>query len=205
MLSIGLNEDFQRALNQLRQGLPIIIYDDMDRESEGDLAFAAQFCTPELVNLALTIGRGLLCVSMSQEKAESLSISRLRSNGQDPFGTPFGMPVSLANGGSGISAKDRCDTILALSRPDATPSDFCMPGHVSTLIAHPKGLAGRCGHTEAILEILSLAGIPGCGVLCEILNADGTIAGRDALLSLSRLKGMPMLDIGELMSVCRSR
>lgn len=191
-------ENVEYALEQLRQGRPIILMDDVERECEGDLAFAAKYCTPELVNLALTIGRGLLCISMPPEKAEQLGVTRLNSNGKDSMGTPFGMPISVANGNSGISASDRCETIRATCRPDAQPSDFCMPGHVSTLIAHPKRLAGRDGHTEAILDILSLAGIEGCGVLCEILNPDGTIAKRDALEQLTRTHNLAILDIGEV-------
>lgn len=197
------SEALARAMEQLRRGRPIIIYDDMERESEGDLAFAAQVCTPEVVNFALTVGRGLLCVSMSQQRAGRLGIPRLKSNGNDPLGTPFGMPVSLANGSSGISAKERCKTILALDNPDTNPSALSMPGHVSTLIAHEAGLVGRCGHTEAILEILSLAGIPGCGVLCEILNPDGTVARLGSLQGISKLYDLPMLDIGELLRLCR--
>lgn len=198
-------QNIEHALDQLRRGRPIIVCDDVDRECEGDLAFAARYCTPEIVNFALTIARGLLCVSMPPERAELLGITRLASNDKDPFMTPFGMPISLANGKSGISAHDRCETILAICRPDAKPSDFCMPGHVSTLIAHPRGLAGRTGHTEAVLDILSLASIAGCGVLCEILNTDGTIAGRDALERLTRIHGLAMLDINDVISYQRGQ
>lgn len=197
-------ENVEYALEQLRQGRPIILMDDVERECEGDLAFAAKHCTPELVNLALTIGRGLLCISMPPETAERLGITRLASNDKDPMATPFGMPISVANGNSGISAYDRCETIRATCRPDAKPSDFCMPGHVSTLIAHPKKLDGRDGHTEAVLDILALAGIDGCGVLCEILNPDGTIAKRDALEQLKRRHNLAMLDIGDVIAYKRN-
>lgn len=193
-----MGENIKRSVEQFRQGRPIILYDDMDREYEGDLAFPSQYCTPELVNLALTIGRGLLCAVITPETATRIGIGRLESNNRDPFGTPFGMPISLANGGTGISAEARCETIRATCRPDASPSDFCTPGHVATLIAHPGGLAARGGHTEAILSLLSISGVEGGGVLCEILNADGTIARRDSLLSLSHTHDLPMLNIGEI-------
>jgi 3,4-dihydroxy 2-butanone 4-phosphate synthase/GTP cyclohydrolase II len=173
---------------------------DTFREWEGDLAFAAQYCTPETVNFALTIGRGILCVAMPPETAQVIGVKRLESNHLDPLRTPFGMPISLANGSSGVSVKDRCETIRATCRADAKPSDFCTPGHVATLIAHADGLAGRQGHTETILASLSMAGVVGCGVLCEILDSDGSIASQDALKTLSNRYELPMLDISDVIS-----
>ena len=191
--------NIERALDQLRRGRPIILFDTF-REWEGDLAFAAQYCTPETVNFALTVGRGILCVAMPPETAQAIGIKRLESNHLDPLRTPFGMPISLANGSSGVSVKDRCETIRATCRADVKPNDFCMPGHVATLIAHAEGLSGRQGHTETVLASLSMAGIMGSGVLCEILDSDGSIASQDALTTLSDRYELPMLDIGEVIT-----
>lgn len=190
--------EIHSVVARLRQGGPIILLDSSDREGEGDLAFAASACTPSLVNLCLTRACGLLCVAMWPETAERLGISRLATNGRDPFGTPFSTPISLADHNSGVSASSRSATIRATSDPAIEPSAFSYPGHVPTLIAHSAGLRGRPGHTEAILEALRIAHIDGPGAVCEILNAEGEVATEGELRELSSQLGAPVLRISTL-------
>lgn len=193
-------DNLNRALTQLRSGLPIIIYDSDDRESEGDFAFSAKFCTPQLVNLCLTYGKGLICVSLEPHDAVRLKIERLHTNNKDIFSTPFGMPINLADESSGISASARSATIVALSNPTKKADDFSYPGHVHTLIANPGGLKKRQGHTEAILDVLRMADIDGPGVLCEILRPDGEIAKFEDLKRLGKELNIPMLTIESIIS-----
>ena len=169
--------------------------DDQDREGEGDLAFAASYCTKVLVNDCLEIARGMICVAVTRKDAERIGITRLPSNNKDLFDTPFGTPVDLDDGVSGISVGARCATIRAISDPAYDSNCFVSPGHVNTLIGHKHGLSGRQGHTEAILDLLSIARIASPGVLCEILNGDGDIATEDELNLLSTDRGLPILHI----------
>lgn len=187
-----------KALQCLKGGRPIIICDDADREAEGDLAFAANQSSPTLVNFALTMARGLLCISMKEHVARRLGVSRLSSNGVDRWDTPFGMPITYANGESGISAASRSITIKMSCSESAMAHDFCMPGHVATLIAKSGGLRERDGHTEAILDLLAAAKTSGNGVLCEILTPSGEIAKRDYLEDFACMYGLPILEIAEV-------
>lgn len=180
------------VVRALAAGLPVIIFDD-DREEEGDIAFAADACTPELVNMCLEFGRGLLCAAMSSREAERLEIDRLPSRGVDPFDTPFGSPVGVHGMGTGVSAQARAGTISALGSPSCGPSDLVLPGHVPTLIGHPRGLAGRRGHTEAILFLLEQGRLGSVGVLCEILNRKGEAAGVSELYELAQLLELPLV------------
>ncbi|MEJ2042313.1 MAG: 3,4-dihydroxy-2-butanone-4-phosphate synthase [Reinekea sp.] len=192
------SKSVDKAIDYLVSGKPIIIRDRDDREGEGDLAFSGKYATPALVNFALTFAKGFLCVSLPSEFAEKFEITRLRSNNKDVHDTPFGCPVSLANGSSGISAEDRSETIQALSDIDSTPELFCTPGHIPTLLAKPGGLKVRDGHTEAIVDLLDLAGIGGAGVICEILNSAGSIARKSELESISRNLDIPIVSIVDI-------
>jgi 3,4-dihydroxy 2-butanone 4-phosphate synthase/GTP cyclohydrolase II len=180
------------VIRTLAAGRPVIIFDD-DREEEGDIAFAAHACTPDLVNMCLEFGRGLLCAAMSSEKAERLEIDRLPARGVDPFGTPFGSPVGVHGTGTGVSAQARAGTIAALGSPSCGPSDLVLPGHVPTLIGDPQGLAGRRGHTEAILFLLEQGRLGTVGVLCEILNREGETARMSELCNLAQLLELPLV------------
>jgi len=192
------NKRLNDSIESLRRGQLIIIYDADDRESEGDFAFAASHATPNLVNFCIKKAGGLLCVSITQEKAAQIGIKRQESNGKDMYGTPFANPINSVSTSSGISAQDRCKTLLDVSKSDADETMFYYPGHVHTLIAHPMGLAGRDGHTEAVLDILSLSGIEGPGVLCEILNEDGTTAKLSDLVRLSEEYSIPLIRVDEI-------
>jgi len=186
------------CIEQIRIGRPVIIFDGADREAEGDIAFAATLCTPALVNLALTIARGVLCVSMPEDRARQLGVRRLPSNNSDKYLTPFGMPISLNDGKPSVSAVGRCNTILATCNASVQEDAFYMPGHVSTLIAHKDGLRARRGHTEGVLELLRVAGVQGNGVVCEILNESGEIADLAHLKRLSEKHAIPMMTIDDL-------
>jgi 3,4-dihydroxy-2-butanone 4-phosphate synthase len=199
-----MTSSLEKRIERLSQGYPIILSDD-ERETEGDIAFAARFCTPQLVNLCLNYGRGLLCVALWPEDAARIGVQRLPSNSRDHFGTPFGMPIGLIDGSSGISAAARSNTIRATADNTCDASRFAFPGHVHTLLGHPDGLAGRLGHTEGILDLLRHAGIAGPGVLCEILNGDGEIANADELQQLCRDRDMPIVRVAEIRALVRSK
>lgn len=188
------------ALAQLRKGGAVIIRDCETRENEGDLAFSARLSTPELLNFVLHHGRGLLCVSMSEADAWRIGVERLKANGKDEMGTPFGTTVSALGHGSGVSAASRAATLRAVADSRTQSSDFALPGHVATLIAHPGGVLSRNGHTEAVLELLSLAGIPGPGGLCEILSSSGAIATGVELEALAARFDLPMIDIADIVA-----
>jgi 3,4-dihydroxy-2-butanone 4-phosphate synthase len=199
-----MTSSLEKGIERLSQGRPIILSDD-ERETEGDIAFAACHCTPQLVNLCLNYGRGLLCVALWPEDAARIGVQRLSSNNRDHFGTPFGMPIGLIDGSSGISAIARADTIRAVADKSCDASRFAFPGHVHTLLGHPAGLAGRVGHTEGILDLLRHTGIAGPGVLCEILNGDGEIANSDELQQLCRDRDMPIVRLVEVQEIIRSK
>jgi 3,4-dihydroxy 2-butanone 4-phosphate synthase / GTP cyclohydrolase II len=203
-----LNQPFEtgqleQALAALRAGRAIVICDDDDREGEGDLAFAASAASPVLVNTALSIARGLLCLSLRPADAARLGVEALASNRKDRFHTPFGMPLGLADGGSGISAEARAATLRKAADPLARPDDFAYPGHVATLLARAGGVLERNGHTEAIIDLLALAGIGGPGALCEVLMPDGRIAKRPFLERLGRERELPIVEIKTVERVMR--
>lgn len=199
-----IRQCLEPALHQLRNGGMVILRDADDREGEGDLAFAARYATPELVNHCLTIGRGLLCLALTPEDASRLGVTRLPSNGRDRLGTPFGSPISLADGGSGVSVAARASTLRSAGDPTFGAKRFVIPGHVATLLADPGGVLRRPGHTEAVVEILRLAGIGGPGVLCEILDDRGEVARRAELESTGRDHGFPLVDIDDLVTLATS-
>jgi 3,4-dihydroxy 2-butanone 4-phosphate synthase/GTP cyclohydrolase II len=199
---LSTSRRLEDAMRAVRSGMPVLIRDSADREDETDLAFAASFSNAKLVNFCLTHGRGLLCVSMYPTVAHRLGISRLRSNGVDPLDTPFGIPISLAGRDTGISASARAGTIAAVADSASTQSTFCMPGHVSTLIAKEDGLVGRRGHTEAVLALMRLAQLPEVGAICEVLAADGEVATIEQTHALAREFALPLVTIDDLVSVC---
>src|SRR5438270_306975 len=188
-------KQLEEGCAELRRGHPIILMDSSDREGEGDLAFAAQFATPDMVNLCLTHARGLLCLALRPGDASRLGVTRLPSNDRDPFGTPFGMPINLADGTSGVAASSRAATIRAASDPAMTAERFSMPGHVHTLIGHEQGLGGRTGHTEAILDLLAAARLSGPGVLCEMLDQQGEIASPTMIQTFALERSIPVVYI----------
>ena len=189
----------EETISQMQVGKPVILLDADHREGEGDFAIAAQFCTPEFINFILLKGRGLLCLSLPPAVAARIGVRPMVIDGESSSNTPFGVPIDLDDGSSGIAASARCATIRATCDESKSARHFKRPGHVATLLANPRGLRGRIGHTEAVLDLLRLAGIGGPGVLCEILNADGEIATRDELFAIGKEHAIPVLHIDTLL------
>ena len=160
----------------MKRGEMVIVTDDENRENEGDLVAAAAKVTPEIINFMATHGRGLVCVPLSEERAAALKLYSMAAL-KDPFQTAFTQSVDAKNGiTTGISAYDRAKTIEALIDPASTADDFVIPGHVFPLVARAGGVLRRAGHTEAAVDMARIAGLAPAGVICEIMNDDGTMA-----------------------------
>ena len=200
-------EDFkfspvEELLEDIRAGKLIIITDDEDRENEGDLVCAADFATPENIAFMARHACGLICAPITQERAAALNLSTPASM-TDPFGTAFTQSVDYSHGTTtGISAFDRSKTVMALNDPKSTPADFTRPGHLFPLIARPGGVLRRTGHTEAAVDLARLAGCTPGGVICEIMNPDGTMARLPQLIEFA---GKHNLKIGSVASLVEYR
>ncbi len=187
----------ETAIETIRKGGIIIVVDDEDRENEGDFICAAQTITPEKVNFMLG-GRGLLCVTLTEEAARRLDLAPAAKSNTALQNTAFTVSVDHASTNTGISAAERATTIAALADPGARPEDFARPGHVFPIVGREGGVLMRAGHTEASIDLAALAGLAPAGVLIEILNEDGTMARRDDLAKLAAAQGMPMITIADL-------
>ncbi len=186
-------------LEELKTGRLVIVVDDEDRENEGDLLLAAQFATSEAVNFMTTHGRGLICVPMESERLQVLELSPMVVENQAPFGTAWMVSVDARAGvTTGISAHDRAATIRKLIDPDVRPSDLVRPGHVFPLKARTGGVLVRAGHTEAAVDLMRLATLYPAGVICEIMNPDGTMARVPELLEFARQHRLKICTIAEL-------
>lgn len=167
----------EEVIAGVSEGEMIIVTDDEDRENEGDLIVAASMITPEKVNFMATHGRGLICAPITAERARQLDLPTMVPNNRESFGTAFTVSVDATNGiTTGISAADRARTIRLLADPNAKPSDLVQPGHIFPLVAKPGGVLRRAGHTEAAIDLARMAGLPSAGVICEILNEDGSMS-----------------------------
>lgn len=196
----GALERVERALQALRQGRLVVMSDHRDRENEGDLMFAAQFTTPEKVNFLITQGKGLVCVALTEERAQELDLPPMVQDNADNFGTAFTVSVDSVEVGTGISAHERSRTIAALADPRSSPDSFRRPGHVFPLRARRGGVLERPGHTEAIVDLCKLAGLYPVGVICEIINPDGTMARGQQLLDFCRRFDLPYLTVEDLIA-----
>ncbi|MCS7050942.1 MAG: 3,4-dihydroxy-2-butanone-4-phosphate synthase [Thermomicrobium sp.] len=196
-------ERVTRAIEAFRSGRFVIIVDDVDRENEGDLAIAAQFCTPEAVNFMAREARGLICVPMAAEWADRLGLPLMvppTGNGTR-FGTAFTVSVEAREGvTTGISAFDRARTIRKLADPTATAADFVMPGHVFPLRARPGGVLERDGQTEASVDLARLAGLYPVAVVCEIMAADGSMARLPELERFAAVHDVPVVHVNDLIA-----
>ncbi len=169
-------DPIEEVVAALAAGEVVVLTDDADRENEGDLICAGSFATPENINFMVTHGRGLLCVPVASEVAERLGLAIPPGN-HDPRGTAFTQSLDAVRGTTtGISAFDRAQTVAEMLRADAVLDDFYTPGHMFPLLARPGGVLERRGHTEGTIDLVRLAGLPPVGLLCEILNPDGTMA-----------------------------
>ncbi|HEX2643397.1 MAG TPA: bifunctional 3,4-dihydroxy-2-butanone-4-phosphate synthase/GTP cyclohydrolase II [Thermoanaerobaculia bacterium] len=191
----------EAAIEEFRKGRFVIIVDDEDRENEGDFAIAAERVTPESINFMAKHGRGLICLAMSEERCDELRLPLMVESNNSPFGTAF--TVSIEARGkitTGISAADRAATILTAIDPATGPDDLLRPGHVFPLRARKGGVLKRAGQTEASVDLAELAGFRSAGVICEIMNDDGTMARVPDLTQVAREHGLLMITVSDLIS-----
>ncbi|MFH2044547.1 MAG: bifunctional 3,4-dihydroxy-2-butanone-4-phosphate synthase/GTP cyclohydrolase II [Pseudomonadota bacterium] len=189
----------EQAIKDIREGRMVILVDDEDRENEGDLTMAAEKVTPEAINFMAKYGRGLICLSMTSEKADSLFLPPMVENNTSPFQTGFTVSIEARCGvTTGISAADRATTILTASAEDARPGDLVRPGHIFPLRARDGGVIVRTGQTEGSVDLARLAGLRPSGVICEIMDDDGTMARMPSLEKFSEKHGIGICSIADL-------
>jgi len=191
----------EAALNEIRQGKMVILVDDEDRENEGDLAMAAEMVTPQDINFMAKEGRGLICLSLTEERADYLNLPLMVQENSSSFGTAFTVSIEARRGVStGISAADRAHTIQVAISDETTPHDLARPGHVFPLRAKRGGVLVRAGQTEGSLDLARLAGLKPAGVICEIMNDDGSMARMPQLQEFSRRHDLRIVTIAELVA-----
>ncbi|TXL65795.1 bifunctional 3,4-dihydroxy-2-butanone-4-phosphate synthase/GTP cyclohydrolase II [Cerasibacillus terrae] len=188
----------EEALTDLKNGKPIIVVDDEDRENEGDLVALAEKTTPEMINFMITHGKGLVCTSITKNVAEKLDFPPMTYNNSDPLGTAFTISIDHQDTTTGISAYERSLTIQALLKKDTKAKDFKRPGHVFPLIAKENGVLTRPGHTEASVDLARLSGTFPAGVICEIIKDDGTMARLPELVKMSQALDIKLISIEHL-------
>src|SRR5262249_15261199 len=181
------------AIEEIRAGRMLIVVDDEDRENEGDLTMAAQFVTPEAINFMAVHGRGLICLALAPERCDQLHLPLVSPMNTSRFGTAFCESIDAVEGvTTGISAADRAHTIKLAMQPGTRPSDLARPGHVFPLRAREGGVLVRAGQTEAGVDLARMAGLEPGGVICEIMNEDGTMARVPELLTFCEKHGLKM-------------
>ncbi|QPJ62748.1 MAG: bifunctional 3,4-dihydroxy-2-butanone-4-phosphate synthase/GTP cyclohydrolase II [Candidatus Nitronauta litoralis] len=191
----------EEAIEEVRQGRMIVIVDDEDRENEGDLMIASEMVTPEAINFMAKYGRGLICLTLTEDRTRELGLPMMVDDNQSQFGTPFTVSIDARNGVStGISAADRSHTIRVSMDPNTRPQDLVMPGHVFPLRAREGGVLVRAGQTEGSVDIARLAGLIPSGVICEIMNEDGTMARVPELREFIKKHNLKMITIKDLMA-----
>lgn len=184
-----------------RAGKMFILIDDEGRENEGDLIIPAQFCTPEAVNFMARYGRGLVCLALTRKRTEQLGLPLMAQGNQSRLGTAFTVSIEAREGiSTGISAADRAQTVKVAIDPEAGREDISTPGHVFPLVAQDGGVLVRTGHTEAAVDIARLAGLIPAGVICEVMNDDGTMARMSDLCAFSQLHGIKVGTIADLIA-----
>ena len=189
----------EEAIDAVRAGTIVIVVDDEDRENEGDLTIAAEKVTPEAVNFMARFGRGLICLAMTPERLDELEIPLLVRDNTSRFETAFCTPIdAIGRTTTGISAHDRAATVLAAIDPATRPSDFARPGHGHPLRARLGGVLVRTGQTEAAVDLARIAGLYPAGVICEIMNEDGTMARVPELTKFAKKHRLPMITVADL-------
>jgi 3,4-dihydroxy 2-butanone 4-phosphate synthase / GTP cyclohydrolase II len=197
-------DDATRAIEEIAAGRPVIVVDDADRENEGDLVFAASLATPELLAFTIRYARGLICVPMLGTDLDRLYLPQMTSQNEEHHGTAFTLSVDARNGiTTGISAADRARTIQLLASPSTRHDDLVRPGHVFPLRYAEGGVLSRRGHTEAAVDLARLAGLPPVGVVCEIVNDDGTMMRLPALREFADDHGLALISIDQLVDYRR--
>src|SRR6266481_1968798 len=197
----------ETAIEELRAGRMIVVVDDDDRENEGDLTMAAEVITPDAINFMATHARGLICLAITGERADELALHPMTQCNTSPCGTAFTVSIDAKVRGvtTGISAHDRAQTILAAIDPRTRPEDLGRPGHVFPLRARPGGVLERRGQTEAAVDLASLAGLQPAGVICEIINDDGTMARVPDLVRFCKQHDLLMISVADLIRYRRER
>src|ERR1700678_662764 len=191
--------EVEEAVAEIRAGRMVVVVDDEDRENEGDLTLAAEFCTPEAVNFMAKYGRGLICLSLTEERSDYLRLGPMSQQNSSRFGTAFTEAIEAREGvTTGISAHDRSHTIRVAIDPIMTAADLARPGHVFPLRARRGGVLVRAGQTEASVDLARMAGLIPAGVICEIMNDDGTMARVPDLVEFCTQHGLKMLTVAEL-------
>jgi 3,4-dihydroxy 2-butanone 4-phosphate synthase / GTP cyclohydrolase II len=194
------------AIEDIKVGKMLIVVDDPDRENEGDLVMAAELCKPNDVNFITREGRGILCLPITDEIAKKLKLDFMVQNNTALHGTPFSVSIDYKHGTTtGISAHDRAITINRASDENINPGDFARPGHIFPLIAKKGGVLKRTGHTEAVVDLVKLAGLNPVGVLCEILDEDGTMARVPKLMEFSKKHNLKIITIADLIEYRMAR
>jgi 3,4-dihydroxy 2-butanone 4-phosphate synthase/GTP cyclohydrolase II len=197
---LGFNS-VEEALEEMRQGRIVVIVDDEDRENEGDLTIAAEKVTPEAINFMARYGRGLICLAMTAERLDELHIPMMVGENTSKFGTAFTVSIEARHGvTTGISAADRARTILTAIDPHTRPSDLARPGHIFPLRARSGGVLMRAGQTEASVDLARLAGLYPAGVICEVMNEDGTMARVPELMLFSQQHGIKIVTVADIIA-----
>ncbi len=192
------------AIEEIRSGHLVVVVDDPDRENEGDLVIAAQFATPDAINFMATHARGLICLCLTGERCDELGLHPMTERNETPLGTAFTVSIEAREGvTTGISAHDRSRTIQVVIHPAATPTDLVQPGHVFPLRAKPGGVLERTGQTEAAVDLARLAGLTPAGVVCEVMNDDGTMARVGDLVPYCERHGLKMITVADLVEYRR--
>ncbi|MEY3275101.1 MAG: hypothetical protein RL153_366 [Verrucomicrobiota bacterium] len=205
-MGVSSCDSIESAIADLRKGRMVIVVDDADRENEGDLVMAGEKATAASINFMARFGRGLICVPTTEERLQQLGVEVMVARNQDSFRTDFQVSVDAAAGvTTGISAADRARTIQVMCDPTATPADLRKPGHVFPLRAKPGGVLRRAGHTEAAVDLARLAGFRPVGVICEIMNDDGTMARLPQLRTFARKHRLKLCTIADLIQHRRTR
>jgi 3,4-dihydroxy 2-butanone 4-phosphate synthase/GTP cyclohydrolase II len=200
-IKIQLNT-IEEAIEDIRQGKVIIVVDDEDRENEGDFLAAAEKVTPEMINFMATHGRGLICAPLTESRCKELDLRPMVTNNTDHMETAFTVSVDLKGHGvtTGISASDRSKTVLALTDSNVKPHELARPGHIFPLVAKQGGVLRRTGHTEAAIDFARLAGFKSAGVICEILNEDGTMSRLPELVKVAKKFNLKLVSIEDLVA-----
>ena len=194
----------EEAIEDIRAGRMVVVCDDEDRENEGDLTMAAQFVTPEAINFMAKEGRGLICLALTPQRCDELGLELMAAKNESPFDTPFTVTIEARDGvTTGISAADRARTIQVAIDPQSAPRDLVQPGHIFPLKSKPGGVLERTGQTEAAVDLARLAGLNPSGVICEVMNDDGTMARVPDLEPYCERHGLKMITVADLIAYRR--
>jgi len=199
LTSTDLEGRIAAALDAVRNGVPVILLDDFDRENEADLIVAADKLSVETMALMIRECSGIVCLCLSADKVRTLELPPMAAENGSRYGTPFTVSIEARHGiSTGVSAADRVTTVRAATAPDAKPDDLVSPGHMFPLRATPGGVLARAGHTEGSVDLATMAGLQPAAVLCELMNPDGTMMRGEQIEHFAALHGFPILTIAEM-------